>query len=214
MATEVAQPRIVTGAAAGLRALTALGIEAALAVGHSLGEIAALHWAGAIDEAGLLRIAAVRGQTMARHSASGTMASLGVGPEAVDPLITDLPVVIAGYNSPDHTVIAGANDAIEAACRRARNAGLNATVLSVSHAFHSPLVAPAADAFGAALADEPVRPLDRRLVSTVTGDVLPADTDVPALLRRQITDPVLFSQAVTLAAKDIDLFVEVGPGRC
>ncbi|MFF0174084.1 SDR family NAD(P)-dependent oxidoreductase [Micromonospora profundi] len=213
VATEVAQPRIVTGAAAGLRVLTALGIEASVAVGHSLGEIAALHWAGAIDEAGLLRIAALRGRTMAQHSSSGTMANLGAAPETVDPLIADLPVVIAGYNSPDHTVIAGAEDAVNAACRRAKDAGLNATVLSVSHAFHSPLVAPAADAFGATIADVPFRPLERRLVSTVTGDVLPADTDVPALLRRQITDPVLFSQAVSLAAKDIDLFVEVGPGR-
>ncbi|RIV40261.1 type I polyketide synthase [Micromonospora radicis] len=213
VATEVAQPRIVTGVAAGLRTLTALGIEAAVAVGHSLGEIAGLHWAGAIDEVGLLRVAGVRGRTMAQHSASGTMASIGAGPETTATLLTDLPVVIAGYNGPDHTVVAGAVDAVEEVCRRAGDGGLSATVLSVSHAFHSPLVAPAAEAFGAALAEEPFRPLDRRLISTVTGDVLPADTDVPALLRRQITDPVLFTQAVTMAAKDIDLFVEVGPGR-
>ncbi|MEV6304187.1 type I polyketide synthase [Actinoplanes sp. NPDC051861] len=213
VATEVAQPRIVTGAAAGLRTLSALGVEATVAVGHSLGEIAGLHWAGALDEEGLLRIAAVRGRTMARHSSSGTMASIGAEPAAVDPLIGGLPVVIAAYNGPDNTVIAGPQDAVEAACARAREAGMNATALTVSHAFHSPLVAPAADAFGTALADEPFRPLERRLVSTVTGDVLPATADVPGLLRRQITDPVLFTQAIKLAAKDIDLFVEVGPGR-
>jgi enediyne polyketide synthase len=70
VATEVAQPRIVTGAMAALRALSLLGIEATVAVGHSLGEIAALHWAGAMDEETLLRVARVRGQTMSEHSAS------------------------------------------------------------------------------------------------------------------------------------------------
>ncbi|SCL34398.1 enediyne polyketide synthase [Micromonospora nigra] len=213
VATEVAQPRIVTGSLAGLHALRTLGIDAAVAVGHSLGELSALHWAGAIDEEQLLRTAGVRGATMARHSASGTMASVGAAPDALRPVLDGLPVVIAAYNGPEHTVVAGPVDAVAEACRRAGDLGLTATSLSVSHAFHSPLVAPAADAFGAELAQVPFRALAGRVVSTVTGDVLAPETDLPALLRRQITDPVLFTQAVVLAAKNIDLFVEVGPGR-
>ncbi|MGQ5260842.1 SDR family NAD(P)-dependent oxidoreductase [Micromonospora sp. ZYX-F-536] len=213
VATEVAQPRIVTGAAAGLRALSLLGIDATVAVGHSLGEIAALHWAGAIDEETLLRIAGVRGRTMAQHSSSGTMAGVSAAPEAVEPLIADLPVVIAAYNGPAQTVVAGTVDAVRAVCDRATAAGLNARVLPVSHAFHSPLVAPAASAFASALGTERLGPVERKVISTVTGDVLAADTDITELLHRQITDPVLFTQAVALAAKNVDLFVEVGPGR-
>ncbi|MDG4829915.1 type I polyketide synthase [Solwaraspora sp. WMMD1047] len=213
VATAVAQPRIVTGAMAGLRALTALGIEATVAVGHSLGEIAALHWAGALDEQTLLRIAATRGQTMTEHSSSGTMASVGAPPEVVQELIGDVPVVIAGYNSPEQTVVAGSAEAVAALGRKAGDAGLTWTRLSVSHAFHSPLVAPAADAFGDRLTGERFGPVGRRIISTVTGEALAVDTDLPALLRRQITDPVLFTQAVGLAAKDVDLFIEVGPGR-
>jgi enediyne polyketide synthase len=213
VATQVAQPRIVTGALAGLRALSTLGIEATVAVGHSLGEIAALHWAGALDEEALLRVATARGRVMAEHSASGTMASVAGPAEAVERLVAGLAVVIAGYNGPRQTVVAGAVEAVDEACRRAAEAGLTPTRLAVSHAFHSELVAPAAAAFGAVLAGEAFEPLRRRVVSTVTGDALPPETDVAALLRRQITDPVLFSQAVALAAKDIDLFVEVGPGR-
>lgn len=213
VATEVAQPRIVTGSVAGQRALALLGIEASTAVGHSLGEIVALQWAGAIDEDTLLRIADVRGRTMAGHSHAGTMADIGAPPEAVDELIAGLPVVVSAYNGPDHTVVSGSVDAVEAACRNARTAGLSATRLRVSHAFHSQLVAPAADAFASALAGDTFHRLGGRIVSTVTGDVLPAGTDVPALLRRQIIDPVLFHQAVALAAKNTDLFVEVGPGR-
>jgi len=213
VATQVAQPRIVTGSLAGLRTLSALGIEAAVAVGHSLGELSALQWAGALDEESLLRIAALRGRTMSEHSASGTMASIGAGPEAVERLIATLPVVIAGYNGPNQTVVAGTVDAIERACRNATDAGLTSARLRVSHAFHSPLVAPAADAFGAAVAGGTFGPVGRRVISTVTGESLAGDADLAALLHRQITEPVLFAQALTIAAKEVDLLVEVGPGR-
>ncbi|HEY0640918.1 MAG TPA: type I polyketide synthase, partial [Pseudonocardiaceae bacterium] len=213
VATAVAQPRIVTGSMAGLRALSILGLEATVAVGHSLGEISALHWAGAMDEETLLRVAGVRGRTMTEHSASGTMAGIGAAPGVVTELFAGIDVVIAGYNGPQQTVIAGSEDAVRAACAKAVETGLNATQLPVSHAFHSPLVAPAADAFGDRLAEENFYEVGQRIVSTVTGGVLPVDVDVPSLLRRQIVDPVLFSQAVELAAKDIDLFIEVGPGR-
>ncbi|MFI2077430.1 type I polyketide synthase [Streptomyces triculaminicus] len=213
VATAVAQPRIVTGSLAGLRALRALGVEATVAVGHSLGEISALHWAGAMDEETLLRVATVRGEAMTEHGDSGTMASLAAAPEAVLALTAGLPVVVAGYNGPEQTVVAGPADAVEAVAGRAREAGVGCTRLPVSHAFHSPLVAPAAEAFGDWLAGVDFAATDRRIVSTVTGRALAPGTDVPALLRRQITDPVLFAQAVELAAKDVDLFVEVGPGR-
>lgn len=213
VATEVAQPRIVTGSLAGLRVLNALGIESTVAVGHSLGEISALHWAGALDEGTLLEVATARGAAMGRHSASGTMAGIGGSPEAVDQLLAGLPIVVAGFNGPQQTVVAGTEDAVETVCARARAAGLSATRLAVSHAFHSPLVAPAAGAFAESLRDKDFTPLERRVVSTVTGEPLPSDVDIKALLHRQITDPVQFSQAVAVAAKEVDLFVEVGPGR-
>lgn len=213
VATHVAQPRIVTGSVAGLAALSNLGLEATVAVGHSLGELSALHWAGAIDRETLLRVAGVRGATMAEHSASGTMASIAASPETVAGMINGTELVIAGYNGPQQTVVAGPVDAVETFCATAQDAGTGAARIAVSHAFHSPLVAPAAAAFGERLAEETFGQVGRPVVSTVTGEVLPADTDIPALLHRQITDAVLFAQAVAVAAKDIDLFVEVGPGR-
>ncbi|MFC4533323.1 type I polyketide synthase [Sphaerisporangium dianthi] len=213
VATAVAQPRIVTGSMAGLRALSVIGVEADVAVGHSLGEISALHWAGALDEEALLRVAGVRGKAMTEHSASGTMASVRATPDTVTELAGDLPVVIAGYNGPEQTVIAGPLDAIEAFGRKAGDAGLKWTKLAVSHAFHSPLVAPAAEALSTYLAEEEFGQVSRPVVSTVTGVTLQPDTDVRDLLRDQITAPVLFTQAVESASKDLDLLVEVGPGR-
>ncbi|MER7760776.1 type I polyketide synthase [Streptomyces sp. NPDC097619] len=213
VATDVAQPRIVTGSTAGLRVLDSLGIEADLAIGHSLGELSALHWAGALEGPRLLEAARVRGAAMAEHSASGTMASLAAAPGAVTTLTEGLPVVIAGYNGPNQTVVAGPVDAVETVAERAKAAQVTCTRLAVSHAFHSPLVAPAAESFGEWLAAEEFGTVDRRIVSTVTGEDLEQDGDLAKLLRRQITDPVLFTQAVEAAAADVDLFIEVGPGR-
>jgi enediyne polyketide synthase len=213
VATEVAQPRIVTGSLAGLQVLGALGLQAAVAVGHSLGEISALRWAGAMDDDTLLRVARTRGSVMSRHSSSGTMASIAAPPEQVTTLTAELPVVIGGYNSPQQTVVAGPVDAVDEVCDRAQASGVGATRLNVSHAFHSPLVAPAADALRTALSGERFAAIAGRVISTVTGEALEAGTDVLGLLHRQITDPVLFRQALTAAAKEVDLFVEVGPGR-
>ncbi|MFI5621325.1 type I polyketide synthase [Streptomyces sp. NPDC051567] len=213
VATDVAQPRIATGSAAGLRVLDSLRLEASVAVGHSLGELSALHWAGAIDEETLLEAARVRGRAMAEHSASGTMASLGTTPEEAGNLITGLPAVVAGHNGPRQTVVAGPVEAIEEVQRRAERADVSCTRLAVSHAFHSPLVAPAAAAFGDWLAGVRFGPVAGKVISTVTGIELEYNTDVAALLSRQITDPVRFTEAVRAAAAEVDLFVEVGPGR-
>ncbi|MEV0155846.1 type I polyketide synthase [Micromonospora sp. NPDC050686] len=213
VATQVAQPRIVTGSIAGQRVLSTLGIEAQVAVGHSLGELSALHWAGAMDAEALLRLAERRGRAMAEHSSSGTMASLATGTAEAEQLIAGLPLAVAGHNGPAQTVVAGTAEAIEEACRRAEEASVGAARLAVSHAFHSPLVADAAGAFGEVLREERFDPVRGKIVSTVTGEPLGPETDLAGLLERQITEPVLFADAVALAAKDVDLFVEVGPGR-
>ncbi|MEV0887802.1 type I polyketide synthase [Streptomyces microflavus] len=213
VATHVAQPRIAAGSAAGLRALDSLRLEASVAVGHSLGELSALHWAGAFDEETLLEAARVRGRAMAEHGSSGTMASLGTEPEQVQELIAGLSVVIAGYNGPGQTAVAGPVEDIEEVRRRAGRAEVPFTSLKVSHAFHSPLVADSADSFGDWLATARLGTVAGRVVSTVTGEELPTDTDLAVLLKEQITGPVRFTQAVSEAARNVDLFVEVGPGR-
>lgn len=214
IATQNAQPRIVTSSIAGLRVLDQLGIEAVCAAGHSLGELTALHWAGATDEAGLLSAATARGRIMAQASdGNGTMASIMAAPEAVTPLLTEEPVVIAGYNSPQQTVVSGPADAVKRVCARAADHGMLANGIPVSHAFHSEAVAPAATAFHDYLRGERFEPLTRTMVSTVTGRVLARDTDTADLLTRQVLEPVRFSEAVQTMADEVDLFIEVGPGR-
>jgi enediyne polyketide synthase len=214
VATSVAQPRIAASSVAGLRVLSLLGIDGDAAVGHSLGELTALHWAGAMDEPALLALATERGRVMAEASeGGGAMAGIAAGPDQVEPLLSGEEVVIAGYNGPDQTVISGPAEAVERVRQAAAAGGLTTARIPVSHAFHSPAVAPAAAGLDRYLADRQFQPLARRVVSTVTGDALPTDADLRELLVRQVREPVRFHEALGRMAADADLLIEVGPGR-
>ncbi|MER6798669.1 type I polyketide synthase, partial [Amycolatopsis mediterranei] len=215
VATEVAQPRIVTGSLAALRVLRSFGIEASTATGHSLGELTALHWGGALDERGLLELAKVRGKVMATTTGDGTgaMAGIAASPGRVEELGLGTDVVIAGYNAPEQTVISGPAEAIDRIVARAKAQGVGATRIKVSHAFHSPAVEPAANAMTERLGEFRFARLERPVVSTVSGDVLHAAENLPELLRDQIVLPVRFREAAAKVAERSDLVVEVGPGR-
>lgn len=214
VATQVAQPRIVAGSVAALRVLHALGVEADVAVGHSLGELSALAWAGAVSDEDVLRLATVRGQVMADASeGGGAMAGLATTPERAEEFFADDAVVIAGYNGPKQTVIAGDAAAVDRVVERARAAGVTANRINVSHAFHSPLVQPASEALTTRLTEFTFARPTRAVASTVTGDVLDPGTDLRVLLRDQVVLPVRFHEAAAKAADGADLAVEVGPGK-
>jgi enediyne polyketide synthase len=213
VATSVAQPRIVRSSLAGLRVLASLGLRAEMALGHSLGELTALHWAGAVDESGLLALASTRGWMMEElGEPDGAMASIAAAPSAVAELIADGSAVIGGYNGPGQTVVSGPVTAVDRVCRLAAEAGLAAVRVPVSHAFHSSAMTQAADAFGAHLAGVQFRSLTRTVFSSVTGETLEPGADLRRLLVRQILEPVRFAQGLGGMA-DADMLVEVGPGR-
>ncbi len=109
-------------------------------------------------------------------------------------------------------MISGDHDAVNDLVERARRRGLHATMLPVSHAFHSPLVAAAASPLADALAGERIGRLQHSVISTVSGAHLAVDTDLVDLLHRQITSPVRFTEALAAALENVDLLIEVGPG--
>jgi enediyne polyketide synthase len=214
VATQVAQPAIVTASAAAAATLQRLGVHACVAIGHSLGELTAYHWAGVYDAAALIRLAAARGAAMGSlGDATGAMAGVRAGAEEVRDLIADLPITIAGLNSPRQTVVSGEASAIDELVRRAAARGHTAVRLPVSHAFHSPLVAAAESALAEHLAGETFGPPKRAVVSTITGGPIEPGADLRASLRRQVTHPVRFEEAVARARGEADLWIEVGPGR-
>jgi enediyne polyketide synthase len=211
--TAVAQPAIVTASLAGLAFLRHLGVDGDVAVGHSLGELTALCWAGALEEADTIALAAARGRAMSECSDEpSAMANLGTDVENARRLVTGTDAVVAAVNGPLRSVVSGTADAVATVTGRAEGEGIPVTRLRVSHAFHSPLVAGAVEPLRAALAQLVLQPPSRRVVSTVTGLELGAGTDVRALLERQVLSPVLFADALAVAARDVDALVEVGPG--
>ncbi|HEV2991603.1 MAG TPA: type I polyketide synthase [Candidatus Angelobacter sp.] len=211
--TNVAQPAIVRTELAALKLLQQLGIEASAAVGHSLGELVALHWAEAFDEAALLRIAETRGKSMAGEGpVKGAMAMIAADANDVRRLLQAEPVVIAGINSPLQTVLSGEAPAVTRVVERAREMGLRTAMLPVQHAFHSPLMAAAALSFREHLRREQLNSPRKKLYSTVTGAEI-SNADMEQLLISQLTAPVLFLSAMQAAGQQTDLFVEAGPGN-
>lgn len=213
VATEVAQPAIVSAELAGLRFLARCGVLASVAVGHSLGELTAMHWAGAFDERGLLRIVRRRGAAMGACAPGGAMVSVGCDCEQAQTLAAGIPLSLAAFNSPRQTVLAGTVEAVRELRGRCAEARVPAVELAVSHAFHSPMMAPAVDRLHDALVAETITAPRSLVASTVSGRLLEPDVDVVALLEQQVLSPVRFVEALTIAGEHADLFVEVGPGH-
>ncbi|WP_409181517.1 type I polyketide synthase [Amycolatopsis sp. VS8301801F10] len=214
LSTRAAQPRIVAASVTALHVLRDLGLEAHTATGHSLGELSALHWAGALSARDVVRLAAVRGEIMETASrGGGAMASIAAGPDETARLLRDENVVVAAFNGPGQTVVSGPGEAVDRVCRRAAEAGFATAKVAVAHAFHSPLVAPAAAGLERKLEEFAFARPNRKTYSTVTGDLLAEDADLGRLLRDQVTEPVRFREAAEKACADADLILELGPGR-
>ena len=212
--TLIAQPAIVTASLAGLAVLERLGLTAQAAVGHSLGELVALHWAGACDHEALQRIVAARARAMRGYAdPGGRMATVAAGPDLAKRLIENLEVSIACYNGAAECVLAGAPAAIERALERAAERAIPAHLLKVSHAFHTPQMASAVAVFAKALERERFSPLVHPVYSTISGARLSADAELASLLTQQLVAPVQFASAMTALARTSDLIIEVGPGH-
>jgi enediyne polyketide synthase len=213
VAAPIAQPAIMAADLAGLALLERLGVRATVAVGHSLGEIAALAWAGALDPDQALELARRRGEITARDATSGgTMLRVAL-PTVQAAALCDPEVVVACENGPADTVLAGPRNAIERVALRCEANGVEVTRMSVSHAFHSADMAAAIAPLRDVLRTIEWMPPQGVVVSTVTGSVTDAGTDLSDLLARQLVAPVRFDAALTQASHAVDFFVEVGPGH-
>ncbi len=210
---QAVQPAILHASLSGLRWLDRLGVTAGAAVGHSLGEITGLVWAGCLAETEATRLVAQRSAVISASAARQTaMVSVATGAEASRALCAGTDLVIAAYNGPWH-VLAGPVASVREATRRAEQQGIRAVVLDVSHAFHSPAMAGCVAPLRSVLADIRFAPPRRRLVSTVTGREIGPDDDIPALLCAALTSPVRFAGALEAAAAEADLLCETGPGH-
>ncbi|MFF7728693.1 aminotransferase class I/II-fold pyridoxal phosphate-dependent enzyme [Streptomyces sp. NPDC008001] len=190
---------------------TSLGVRPAAVLGHSAGAIAAAAAAGAMSLEDALVLAAERGRLMAGQPGDGAMIACVGDPGAVrDVAGRYASVAVSAVNTADHLVLSGGAAEIAAAGEALRGRGLTVRPLVVSHAFHSPLMAGAADPLRDA-ADriafaEPAVPW----VSDATGEL----TGRPdgAYWRAHLLGTVRFADGfATLRRLGCDAFVEIGP---
>jgi [acyl-carrier-protein] S-malonyltransferase len=214
--TDVQQPALVATSLAVLAALNARGLHPDFVVGHSVGEFTALAAASSLDVAESIALVRERGLAMdeAARESNGSMAAiLGLDDPVVEQLCSEIEGVWpANYNCPGQIVVSGTQAAVNELCARAEEAGARRTVLlKVSGAFHSPLVARAADRLRPALERVRFRDPVAPFMSTVTAKIEPAQR-MATLLVEQLTAPVKFTQAARgLVEEGVRVFVEVGP---
>jgi [acyl-carrier-protein] S-malonyltransferase len=216
--TEVQQPALVATSLAFDAALRARGIRPDFVVGHSVGEFAALGSAGSLTVRDAIALVRERGLAMAAAAKEhpGSMAAiLGLADEAVEALCRKIHNVWpANYNCPGQLVISGETPAVDEACVEAEREGARRAIkLRVSGAFHSPLVARAADRLRPAVERVHITEGTAAFMSTVTARLEDAQR-YRELLIEQLTAPVKFTQSAReLIAGGVTTFVEVGPGN-
>jgi [acyl-carrier-protein] S-malonyltransferase len=216
--TELQQPALVATSLATSEAIRARGITPDYVVGHSVGEFAALGDARSITPREAIALVRERGLAMAaaaRERPGAMAAILGLADEAVETLCKKIENVWpANYNCPGQIVISGESDAVDECGEEAVREGARRAIrLKVSGAFHSPLVARAADRLRPAI--ERVHFKDPRapFMSTVTAKLEEARS-YRELLVEQLTAPVRFTHAARkLIDQGTTVFVEVGPGN-
>ena len=212
--TDFAQPAIFCASLAGWDALGRPTGD--FMAGHSLGELGALVAAGAIDERDGLELVTLRGRLMQdageRSGDGGMLALLGSGAAENAARIADRHgLSVANDNSPQQVVLSGATGSLPAAAADAKELGLRAMELSVSGAFHSPMMASAVPDFTAALERVTLSEPHVPVISAVTAQ--PFD-DIRRRLADALTSPVRWRETL-LALHELGAarFVEVGPGR-
>jgi [acyl-carrier-protein] S-malonyltransferase len=183
------------------------------AAGHSLGEYAALTAAGAIDFEDAVRLVDARASAMADaadRQPGGMVALLGGERDDVYELAAELGLSLANDNAPGQIVLSGAMDAVDAATARAEEIGCRGRKLDVGGAFHSPLMAPAADKLKAALDATEIR---QPVFPVLSNGSTEPFVDIRAELAQNLLKPVRWRETLlALQAMGATDYVECGPG--
>ena len=219
--TENTQPCVFVHDLAAAAALRERGVVPAACAGFSLGEVAALTFAGAFDMRAGFELVCERAALMsaaAERHPGGMRAVIKLDAAQVDNLAAQAgedcwPV---NYNSPQQTVVAGAPDALQTLDVLVKEAGGRAMKVAVSGAFHSPYMAEATCGLAAYIdAGHTPSPLLIPVVANMTAATYPADPQAASeVLANQVSHAVRWVDTLhTLQDQGIDTFIEVGPGK-
>ena len=189
-------------------------IQPDVVVGHSMGEVAAAHVAGALDLKDAVQIICRRSLILKRASGTGAMVAVRLSIDQALEAIAGYEdcVAVAACNSPTSTVLSGEQTALEQVINRLKLQHVFCHRVNVDVASHSQHMTPfIADLMKAIEGFEP-RPTSVPIYSTVTGDICPGENFDASYWVRNLRDSVQFSTVVErLMADDIDIFLEISP---
>jgi len=232
--TDVSQPAITVANLAAAAYLGDKGYSPAACAGFSLGEYAALVYAGVLSDVDCLRLIKARGEAMQKASdkireaaggdpaaAPGMAAVVGLEPKQVEELIAKwkseglADLYAANINSPKQLVVAGTAAALTEAENKFKEAGAKRVIrLQVAGPFHSPLMTPALEYFTPVLESVTFKDPSITVFSNVTGKKISSGDEAKKLAVQQITCPVRWvDEEASAAASGIEACLEVGPGK-
>ncbi|WP_280410001.1 type I polyketide synthase [Nocardia brasiliensis] len=196
------------------RLLESFGVRPAYLIGHSVGEFAAAHVCGVLDLPDACLLVASRARLMQALPAGGAMIAVEATEAEMraDLRNSGTDVAIAAVNGPAAVVLSGTNEETVAIAERWSAAGRRTKRLTVSHAFHSPLMTPMlaefADIAERITVGTPRIPVVSNLTGAPAGDFGTAEYWV-----RHVRDTVRFDAGLAwLTAAGVDTFLEAGPG--
>ena len=217
--TGYTQVAILVVSVAILEAIKKIGITPDYVAGLSLGEYSALVANSTIEYTDAISLVRKRGIFMeeAAEKTNGTMvAVIGSEKEEIEKICdnTNGIIGIANYNSPSQLVIAGETPAVSQALEIMKEKKIKAIPLSVSGAFHSPLMKEASEKIKIELdkieINEPAIPY----VSNVNAEIIYSSENIKQLLTAQVKEPVRWEESINkLIDKGVDTFIEIGPGK-
>ncbi len=212
--TEFAQPALFALQVGLVDLLRRRGVVAEAMLGHSVGEVAAAHVAGALTLEQACLVVARRSQAQGRTAGAGKMAAVGLTEEQALEAIAPYgdALEISAINSPASVTVSGDATALAGLAEALEARGVFVRLLGLDYAFHSKAMAPLQDEVMAAFAGLTPVTGAHSFISTVTGAERDGASLDAAYWWGNIRQPVRFAQAVQhLAADGIDVFLEIGP---
>ncbi|ARV62851.1 short-chain dehydrogenase [Nostocales cyanobacterium HT-58-2] len=190
------------------------GIAPSVVMGHSVGEYVAACVAGVFSLEDGLKLIAARGRLMQALPANGMMAAVMASPEQIREHIEAYKgnIAIAAINGSRSVVISGQRQAIETLCQSLAIDGVKTKPLTVSHAFHSPLMTPMMEEFAAVAKTINYSVPQIKLISNITGKLISQEVASLEYWCNHVLQPVLFAEGMqTLVQQKCDVLLEIGP---